>query len=119
MSSLEFQYNLSKMKFLQKPSRMFSFRDRENTSFMPAFLPNLDEMKRVFENFDSNKDGNISLGECKAILQAPSKENTIKEVPKILKAVVLDGDGFIDFKEFVILHKREGGVTTMDIQCPF
>ena len=82
MSSLEFQYNLSKTKFLQKPSRMFSFRNRENTSFMPAFLPNLDEMKRVFDKFDSNEDGNISLGECKVILQAPSKENTIKRYPR-------------------------------------
>ncbi|CAL5377353.1 unnamed protein product [Camellia sinensis] len=118
-SFLDFQYNLSKRKFLRKPTRMFSFGDRQNSSLLPGYMPNPDELKWVFDKFDSNKDGKISPDEYKAILRVLGKENMIKEVPKIFEVVDLDGDGFIDFSEFVELHKREGGVKTTEIQCAF
>ncbi|XP_028088104.1 uncharacterized protein LOC114288721 isoform X1 [Camellia sinensis] len=118
-SFLDFQYNLSKRKFLRTPTRMFSFGDRQNSSLLPGYMPNPDELKWVFDKFDSNKDGKISPDEYKAILRVLGKENMIKEVPKIFEVVDLDGDGFIDFSEFVELHKREGGVKTTEIQCAF
>ncbi|KAF5448146.1 hypothetical protein F2P56_028704 [Juglans regia] len=118
-SFLDFQYNISKTKFLRKPSRLFSSRDRQNSSLKPAFQPNQDEMKQVFDKFDSNKDGKISQQEYKAILKALGKGNTIGEVSKIFQEVDLNGDGFIDFKEFMELHKKDGGIKTTDIENAF
>ncbi|CAL5333715.1 unnamed protein product [Camellia sinensis] len=119
LSFLEFKYHLSERKFLRKPTRMFSSGDGQNSSLLPAYQPNIDEMKQVFDKFDSNKDGKISPDEYKAILRALKKEDTIKDVPNIFKVADLDGDGFIDFNEFVEVQKREGGVKTTDMQCAF
>lgn len=118
-SFLELKYNLSKKKFLTKPSRTFSFGDGQNEGLTTAYQPNPGEMKKVFDKFDSNRDGKISREEYKAMLRALGKENMIKEVSKIFRVADLDGDGYIDFKEFVELHKKEGGVKTMDIQRAF
>ncbi|XP_038707640.1 calmodulin-like protein 30 [Tripterygium wilfordii] len=118
VSFLEFQYKLSKNKFLRKPSRLISFRDRQNSNLVPTSQPNLDDMRRVFDKFDSNKDGKISQQEYKVILRALGQDNMIGEVPNIFRAVDLDRDGFISFKEFVEVHKGNG-VKTMDIQSAF
>uniref|UniRef100_A0A5B7B3T2 EF-hand domain-containing protein n=1 Tax=Davidia involucrata TaxID=16924 RepID=A0A5B7B3T2_DAVIN len=118
LSFLEFKYNLSKRKFLRKPTRMFSSRDRQDSG-LPVYQTNQDEIKQVFDKFDSNKDGKISPEEYKAILRALGKENMIREVAKIFEVADLDGDGFIDFKEFLEVHKRGGGVKTVEIQCAF
>lgn len=119
LSFLDFQYKISKNKFLRKPSRLFSSRDRQNSSVLPTFQADRNEMKRVFDRFDSNKDGKISQMEYKAILRAIGQASMISEVPKIFQVVDLDGDGFIDFKEFMEAHKKGGGIRTMDIQSAF
>lgn len=119
MSFLEIQYNLSKRKFLRKPSHLFSFRDRQSSDLKLAFEPNLDEMKQVFDKFDSNRDGKISQQEYKAMLRAMGKDHMIGDVPNIFKVVDLDGDGFINFKEFMDVQKKGGGVRTSDIQGAF
>lgn len=118
VSFLEFQYKISKNKFLRKPSRLFSSRDRQSSGLLPTFIPNKNEMKKVFDKFDSNKDGKISQMEYKAILRALGQGNMTAEVPKIFRVVDQDGDGYIDFKEFMEIHKG-GGVRTMDIQSAF
>lgn len=118
-SFLDLQYNLSKKKFLKKPSRMFS-RDRQASSFAPVYMPTTEELKQVFNKFDSNRDGKISPEEYQAILKALGKRNLVrKEVQKIFEVADLDGDGFIDYNEFVEMQKREGGVKTMDLQRAF
>ncbi|KAH7867498.1 hypothetical protein Vadar_034279 [Vaccinium darrowii] len=118
-SFLELQYNLSKKKFLSKPSRLLSFGNGQNDSLLPSYQPNQAEMKKVFDKFDSNRDGKISREEYKAMLRALGKENMIRELSKIFRAADLNGDGYIDFKEFLEVHKKEGGVKTMDIQRAF
>ncbi|KAK6136899.1 hypothetical protein DH2020_029344 [Rehmannia glutinosa] len=118
-SFLDIKYNLSKRKFLKKPSRMFS-RDRQNSGILPIYLPNAEELKQVFNKFDSNKDGKISPEEYKAILKALGKGNLLtKEVQKIFEVADLDGDGFIDFNEFVEVQKKGGGVKTVDLHRAF
>ncbi|TKY59096.1 Calmodulin protein 1 [Spatholobus suberectus] len=118
-SFLDFQYNLSKRKYLRKPSRLFS-RDRQNSGLNGVFLqPNVDEMKQVFDKFDSNKDGKISKQEYKATMKALGMGDSVHEVPNIFKVVDLDGDGFINFKEFMEAQNKGGGVRTMDIQSAF
>lgn len=76
-------------------------------------------MKQVFDKFDANKDGKISQQEYKAVLRALGKGAMIGEVPKIFEVADLDGDGFIDFREFMEVHRKGGGVKTMDIQNAF
>lgn len=118
-SFLDLQYNLSKRKFLKKPSRMFS-RDRQTSGLAPVYMPTTDELKQVFNKFDSNRDGKISPEEYQAILKALGKRNLVrKEVQKIFEVADLDGDGFIDFNEFVEMQKREGGVKTGDLHRAF
>ncbi len=119
LSFLEFQYQISKKPFLRKPSNLISFRDRQSSGLKLAFEPNLDEMRQVFDKFDSNKDGKICQQEYKTILRALGKENAIGDVPTIFKVVDLDGDGFINFKEFMEVQKKSGGVKTLDIQSAF
>ncbi|KAL2457754.1 Calmodulin-like protein 1 [Forsythia ovata] len=119
MSFLDMQHQLSKKKFLQKPSRMFS-RDRQNSGSLPIYSPTSEELKQVFNRFDSNKDGKISPEEYKAILKAMGKVNLVtKEVQKIFEVADLDGDGFIDFNEFVEVQKKGGGVKTVELQNAF
>ncbi|CAA2995061.1 calmodulin 1 [Olea europaea subsp. europaea] len=119
LSFLDMQYYLSKKKFLQKPSRMFS-RDLQNFGLLPIPSPTSEELRQVFDRFDINKDGKISPHEYKTILKAIGNRDFItKEVQKIFEVADLDGDGFIDFNEFMEAYKKAGGVKKTDLQIAF
>ncbi|KAI4367298.1 hypothetical protein MLD38_023052 [Melastoma candidum] len=112
---LDLQYSLSKRKILRRPSRLFSTSSKQFSGIV--LLPNKDELKHVFDKFDANKDGKISQQEYKAVLRALGKENLIAEVANIFRFADLDGDGYIDFEEFV--EAQKGGVRTRDLQSAF
>ncbi|KAL3515272.1 hypothetical protein ACH5RR_022174 [Cinchona calisaya] len=119
MSFLDVQYSLSKRNFLRKPSRMFS-KGRQNSGILSSYQQTVEEMRQVFDKFDINKDGKISPEEYKTILRALGKGNHLTaEVKKIFEVADLDGDGFIDFKEFVEVQKKEGGLKKVDLQSAF
>lgn len=115
---LDFQYSFSKRTLLKKPSRFFS--KQSSGTFPPIYLPTMEELKQVFNKFDSNKDGKISPDEYKAVLKAIGKGNLLnKEVQKIFEVADLDKDGFISFDEFVEVQKKGGGVKTADLHRAF
>lgn len=115
-----------------KPSRKLSaqasmpsskgFRQRSSagaTTTARDFEPTVEEMKWAFDKFDSNNDGKISPEEYKAALKALDREIADSEVVKAFQVVDSDGDGYVDFKEFVEMFKMGGGSNASEVQSAF
>ncbi|KAF6156899.1 hypothetical protein GIB67_000439 [Kingdonia uniflora] len=67
----------------------------------------MEEVERVFNHFDSNRDGKISSTELKNVLLALGSSASPEEVQKMMDEIDTDGDGFIDLKEFSEFHTSE------------
>ncbi|PIA27554.1 hypothetical protein AQUCO_07600015v1 [Aquilegia coerulea] len=117
LSLLNFQYNLSK-KLPSKPVRWGS-SDKQLSGLSVSYQPNVEEMKKVFDKFDANKDGKISKEEYLTVLRALGKQNLDREVNQVFEVADTNGDGFINFKEFMDLHEKGGGIKQMDIRNAF
>ncbi|KAI4325521.1 hypothetical protein MLD38_030909 [Melastoma candidum] len=105
---------------LRKPARSTPMR---SSTLPKIFEPNRDEMRRVFEKFDANKDGKVSVEEYQSAMEAIFGKgvSSVKdpEVTKAFRCIDKDGDGYIDFEEFLEVQKMGGGVTSCDIEGAF
>ncbi|XP_061855915.1 calcium-binding protein 4 [Colius striatus] len=73
---------------------------REETAHMVGVR----ELKIAFREFDVNGDGEISSGEMReAIAALLGEQLKAQEVDEILQDVDLNGDGHVDFDEFVMM----------------
>uniref|UniRef100_A0A672KTS0 Calcium-binding protein 2-like n=2 Tax=Sinocyclocheilus grahami TaxID=75366 RepID=A0A672KTS0_SINGR len=69
-----------------------------------ADMLGLKELKSSFCQFDADGDGKISLDEMKEALKSLLGEKLKKgELEEILKELDLNGDGTVDFDEFVMM----------------
>lgn len=57
-------------------------------------------IREVFNLFDSNRDGTVSIEELKIALQALDSQLSKEELRELAKSIDVDGNGFIDFEEF-------------------
>ena len=55
----------------------------------------------AFNVFDKNRDGQITKEDFRGIINNLGEKLTQSEIEEILKEADLDGDGTIDFNEFV------------------
>ncbi|XP_009076469.1 PREDICTED: calcium-binding protein 2-like [Acanthisitta chloris] len=73
---------------------------REETAHMVGVR----ELKIAFREFDANGDGEISTAEMReAIMALLGEQLKAQEVDEILQDVDLNGDGRVDFDEFVMM----------------
>ncbi|KAI3520998.1 hypothetical protein L1887_10454 [Cichorium endivia] len=121
-SFFNFKYGVSR----KPPSPKTPPPPQLNQSLQPSkfsspavFQPNANEMRRVFNKFDKNKDGKISKEEYGSAVGLLGGKNPKSEVTKAFQAIDTDGDGFIDFDEFMEAQKSDGGVKTGDIKSAF
>ncbi|XP_034043891.1 calcium-binding protein 2a isoform X2 [Thalassophryne amazonica] len=65
------------------------------------------ELRDAFKEFDSDGDGQISLGELREAMKKLMREQLHqREIDEILRDVDLNGDGQVDFEEFVRMMSR-------------
>ncbi|KAJ4710067.1 Calcium-binding protein [Melia azedarach] len=65
-----------------------------------------DELAQVFKRFDVNGDGKISASELGSIMSSLGHAPTDEELDKMMREIDSDGDGFIDYNEFVELNTK-------------
>lgn len=64
------------------------------------------ECREIFDLFDKNKDGTISIEEIGDVMRGLGACPTQAEVQELLEQVDQDGSGKIEFKEFLELYSR-------------
>jgi len=65
------------------------------------------EFKEAFEIFDKDKDGNITIKELGEIMKNLGQSPTEGELNDMINEVDVDGNGNIDFREFLGLMARK------------
>lgn len=67
----------------------------------------MQEYRDVFDVFDRNKDGTISAAEIYGAMKQLGRDPTPAEVEQILRELDINGDGQVEFSEFVELLDKE------------
>ena len=67
----------------------------------------IQEFKEAFEIFDKDKDGYITIKELGEIMKNLGQSPTDSELQDMINEVDVDGNGNIDFKEFLGLMARK------------
>ncbi|KAK9115126.1 hypothetical protein Syun_021923 [Stephania yunnanensis] len=65
------------------------------------------ELEAVFEKFDVNGDGKISMSELGSIMMSLGYNASEEELCKMMREADSDGDGFIDLNEFIDMNTKE------------
>ena len=65
------------------------------------------EFKAVFELFDKDRNGKITSKELGTVMRGLGQNPTEEELKQMIREVDLDGNGTIDFKEFLCLMVKK------------
>ena len=72
------------------------------------------EFKAAFELFDKDRNGKITSKELGTVMRGLGQNPTEEELKQIIREVDLDGNGTIDFKEFLCLMVKKMKDTDTD-----
>lgn len=77
-------------------------------------LGDMDEVRKIFDKFDTNGDGKISVSELRSVFKALGVHRTSsEEIKEAVTEIDKDGDGAVDLHEFADFHRAaaapEGG----------
>ncbi|CAO0792951.1 unnamed protein product [Mucor circinelloides] len=81
----------------------------------------IQEYREAFQLFDKNGDGSVSATELGVVLRSFGMNPTDAELQDMVSDVDADGNGHIDFEEFLNLVKdlKSGGKDTDDLREAF
>ncbi|RDY03022.1 hypothetical protein CR513_13444, partial [Mucuna pruriens] len=80
----------------------------------------MDELKRVFNSFDANGDGKISVSELDNILRTLGSSVPPEELQHVMDDLDTDHDGFINLSEFAAFcHSDTGDGGETELQDAF
>lgn len=71
------------------------------------YLQNMDEVQKVFQRFDTNGDGMISVEELSGVINALGSATSPDEVARMMDEIDADRDGFISLQEFAEFCKGD------------
>eukprot|EP01130_Rhizamoeba_saxonica_P006899 TRINITY_DN2767_c0_g1_i1.p1 TRINITY_DN2767_c0_g1~~TRINITY_DN2767_c0_g1_i1.p1 ORF type:complete len:149 (+),score=47.59 TRINITY_DN2767_c0_g1_i1:74-520(+) len=78
----------------------------------------IQEFKDSFDLFDKDKDGVISISELETVLRALGQSPTQEEFAQLVAQIDKDGDGRIQFEEFLDLMEMKMNMTRdEDAEC--
>ncbi|KAG8476633.1 hypothetical protein CXB51_030083 [Gossypium anomalum] len=63
----------------------------------------MDPIQKVFNQFDKNNDGKISVSELDEVLKALGCSSPEEEIKRVMEELDVDKDGFINLSEFINL----------------
>mmetsp|Transcript_32035 Transcript_32035/g.51456 ORF Transcript_32035/g.51456 Transcript_32035/m.51456 type:complete len:159 (+) Transcript_32035:27-503(+) len=72
------------------------------------------EFRQAFDLFDLNKNGKITHKELKKIMQGLGQNPTEVEIDELIKEIDADGDGQIDFDEFLAMLTRKANTNQIE-----
>ena len=72
------------------------------------------EFKEAFSLFDKNGDGKITTTELSTVMRSLGLNPTQAELQSMINEVDVDGNGTVDFPEFLSLMAREMKDTDID-----
>ncbi|KAI3871556.1 hypothetical protein MKX03_005739 [Papaver bracteatum] len=74
----------------------------------------LEDIENIFNRFDVNGDGKISLSELSDVYKELGDEMTPEVLKKMMDDIDTDGDGFINLKEFIEYHRNTDGTIVFE-----
>lgn len=75
------------------------------------------DFKTQFDSFDEDGGGSISTGELKNVLEKCGVQVSDSQVKDMVTEFDADGDGELDFQEFItMMHRLTSGPTEKDIR---
>ncbi|CAJ1936626.1 unnamed protein product [Sphenostylis stenocarpa] len=74
-----------------------------------VYLQDMEEMKRVFNRFDANGDGKISVSELDNVLRTLGSGVPPDDLQRVMDDLDTDHDGFINLSEFAAFCRSDTG----------
>lgn len=85
----------------------------------PSLLPQdcIDDMRDSFACFDKDNDGFITSKELRTVMKALRIESSEEETAQMIQSVDIDGNGTVDFNEFLRMMSKSCSFVRQDSEA--